>query len=133
MSMADPVLSGKNGSGGNKMQTNILTDEQYKELSKRLIESIEQRYKAIPLNSLKHPQYILKRPVYITLETENDKVIASLDDIEAFAYADTEFEAINLLCEEIINLYEDLKDSGEDLGLLPRKWLQYLEEVIEKR
>ncbi|MFH1563220.1 MAG: hypothetical protein ABIF11_07395 [Nitrospirota bacterium] len=116
------------------MQTNVLTDRQYTELPKRLIEGIEQRYKSIPLNSLKHPQYILKKPLYITLETdENDKVIASLDEIEAFAYADTEFEAINLLCEEIINLYEDLKDSSEDLGVLPRKWLQYLKEVIEKR
>src|SRR4030066_1922051 len=105
------------------MQTNILTDEQYKELSKRLIESIGQRYKAIPLNSLKHPQYILKRPVYITLETDNDKVIASLDDIEAFAYADTEFEAINLLCEEIINIYEDLQADRDNLGKFPKKWL----------
>jgi hypothetical protein len=115
------------------MQTDILTEEQYKDFSKRLIESIEHRYKSIPLNSLKHPRYILKRPVYITLETENDKVIASLDDIEAFAYADTEFEAINLLCEDIISLYEDLKESGEPLGLLPSKWLQYLDEFIERR
>lgn len=28
-------------------------------------------------------------------------VIASLDEIEAFAYADTEFEALNLLCERL--------------------------------
>lgn len=115
------------------MQTNVLTEEQYKVLSKRLIESIERRYKSIPINSLKHPQYILKRPIYITLETEDETVIASLDDIEAFAYADTEFEAVNLLCEEIINLYEDMKTDRENLGVLPMKWLQYLEEVIERK
>jgi hypothetical protein len=116
------------------MQTKeILTDEQYNVLSKKLIDTIERRYKVIPLNILKHPQYSLKRPVYITIEIENDLVIASLDDIEAFAYADTEFEAINSLCEEIINIYEDLKNDKENLGILPQKWLAYLEEVIESK
>jgi hypothetical protein len=57
-------------------------------------------------------------------------VIASLDDIEAFAYADTKFEAINLLCEEIIILYEDLRSDRNLLGKLPIKWLDYLEEII---
>lgn len=116
------------------MQTKeILTDKQYKVLSKKLIDTIERRYKVIPLNTLKHPQYSLKRPVYITIEIENDLVIASLDDIESFAYADTEFEAINSLCEEIINIYEDLKNDKENLGILPQKWLAYLEEVIESK
>jgi hypothetical protein len=52
-------------------------------------------YKIIHLNTLKHPNYILKKPIYISVEIEKDTVIASLDDIEAFAYADTEYEAIN--------------------------------------
>lgn len=80
-----------------------------------------------------YQNYILRKPLYITIEREKNKVIASLDDIESFAYADTEFEAINLLCEEIIYLYEDLKDDREKLGILPRKWLSYLEETIECR
>jgi len=115
------------------MQTDILTDEQYKTISKKLVRSIERHYKVIPLNTLKHSHYTLKKPIYITFETEKDTVIASLDDIEAFAYADTEFEAINLLCKEVINIYEDLKDDKENLGILPKKWLAYLEEVIESR
>lgn len=115
------------------MQTKILTDEQYKILSKKLIDSIEKHYKIVPLNTLKHPHYSLKKPIYITIEMEDDKVIASLDDIEAFAYADTEFEAINSLCEEIIDIYEDLKNDKENLGILPEKWLAYLEEVIETK
>ena len=41
-------------------------------------------------------------------------VVASFDDIEAFAYVDTEYEAINRLSEETINLYEDLKEDREN-------------------
>ncbi len=115
------------------MQTEILTDKQFKALSKNLINTIEKHYKIIPLNSLKNFKYSLKRPIYITIEIDKDKVIASLDDIEAFAYADTEFEAINSLCDEIVNIYEDLKADRKNLGVLPRKWLEYLEDVIENK
>lgn len=115
------------------MQTSILTDEQYKVLSKKLIDSMERHFKIIPLNTLKHHNYILKKPLYITLEIEKDIVIASLDDIEAFAYADTEFEAINRLCEEIINIYEDMQEDRENLGKLPKKWLAFLAEFIGRK
>lgn len=115
------------------MKTEILTDKQYKTLSKKIINTLEKHYKVIPLNTLKHTKYVLRKPVYITIEREKDIFIASLDDIECFTYADTEFEAINLLCEEIINIYEDLRNDRENLGVLPQKWLSYLEEVIEYR
>jgi hypothetical protein len=115
------------------MQTNILTDEQYRILSRKLINTLEAKCRIIPVNTLKSAKYVLKKPIYITLEKEKDIVIASLDDIEAFAYADTEFEAINLLCEEIVHLYEDLVEDRKNLGLLPQKWLQYLEEVLDRK
>lgn len=94
-------------------------------LSKKLINSIERHLKIIPLNTLQHHKYILIKPVYITIEMGKDVIIASLDDIEAFAYADTEFEAINRLCE-------DLQEDRENLGKFPKKWLTFLEEIIEK-
>lgn len=112
------------------MQREVLTKEQYKLLTSNLIKTIEKR-KIVPLNTLKHPHYTLKKPLYITVEIEDNLVIASLDDIEAFAHADTEYEAINRLGEEIVNIYEDLKDDKENLGILPKKWLAFLEEVIE--
>lgn len=113
------------------MQESILTADQYKDLTKKIIHSIDTRYRIIPLNSLKHPKYHLRVPVHITLEFEEDKVIASFDDIEAFSYAETNSEAINQLCEEIIQLYEDLQEDEENLGPLPQKWLHYLKEIIE--
>jgi hypothetical protein len=49
--------------------------------------------------SIPRVKYHLKAPVHITLEFEDEKVIASFDDIEAFSYADTASEAIDLLCK----------------------------------
>ncbi|MEA3437373.1 MAG: hypothetical protein U9R43_12965 [Thermodesulfobacteriota bacterium] len=115
------------------MQQSILTPDQYKDLSKKIIYAVDTRYRIIPLNSLKHPKYHLKAPIYVTLEFEEDKVIASFDDIEAFSYADTTSEAIDSLSDEIIQIFEDLMEDKENLGSLPRKWLQYLEEIIECR
>lgn len=115
------------------MQSQILSAEQYKILSKKLINTIEGHVRIIPLNTLKHSKYILKKPIYITIEKEKKNVIASFDDIEAFAYADTEFEAINSLCQEVIDIYEDLKADKNNLGILPKKWLEYLEEIIDKK
>ena len=115
------------------MQESILTPDQYKDFSKKIIHAIHTRYRIIPLNSLKHPKYHLKFPIHVTLEFEEDKVIASFDDIEAFSYADTASEAINLLSDEIVQIFEDLMEDKENLGTLPQKWLQYLEEIIECR
>jgi len=112
------------------MQTEILTEEQYKNFSKNLIKAVESRCRIVPLNSLKKSGYSLNGPIYVTIETDENAVIASLDDIEAFAYADTEFEAVNGLCEEIVVLYEDLKKNRDSLGILPKKWLGYLDSVI---
>ena len=112
------------------MPTELLTDEQYRDFSRNLIKAVESRCRILPLNSLKIPGYILNKPIYITIEMEVDVVIASLDDIEAFASADTEFEAVNGLCEEIVELYEDLRKDRENLGTLPQKWLAFLDEVI---
>ena len=112
------------------MRTEILTEEQYKDFSKNLIKVVEGRLRIVPLNSLKKSGYSLKAPIYVTIERDEDFFIASLDDIEAFAYADTEFEAINGLCEEIVALYEDLRENRDNLGVLPKKWLEYLDEVI---
>jgi hypothetical protein len=115
------------------MQESILTPDQYKDLSKKIIHAVDTRYRILPLNSLKHSKYHLKVPIHVTLEFEEDKVIASFDDIEAFSYADTASEAIDLLSDEIIQIFEDLLKDKENLGSLPRKWLQYLEEIIECR
>lgn len=113
------------------MQESILTPDQYRDLTKNILHSMESRFRIIPLNSLKHPKYRLKAPVHINLEYVEDQVVASFDDIEAFAYAETESEAINQLSEEIVSIYEDLQKDEDNLGPLPNKWWQYLKEIVE--
>src|SRR3989337_4130527 len=103
------------------MQTEVLTDEQYKDFSKNLIKAVESRCRIVPLNSLKNQVYTLNAPIYITIEMDEDVIIASLDDIEAFAYADTEFEAINGLCEEIIYVYLYFKKNKKKICPLTSK------------
>ena len=115
------------------MQETILTPDQYKDLSKKIIHAVDTRYRIIPLNSLKDPKYRLKAPIHVTLEFDEDKVIANFDDIEAFSYADTASEAIDLLCGEIIQVFEELVEDRENLGTLPQRWLAYVEEIIECR
>ena len=112
------------------MEHPILSNEQYRDLSKKIMYAVEKQCRIIPINSLRHPKYHLKNPVYITLEFSENEVIASLDDIEAFTHAGTEFEAVDQLCEEIIRIYEDLTADRNNLGPLPQKWLQYLEGVV---
>ena len=112
------------------MEAQILSNEQYRDLSRKIMHAVEKQCRVVPMNSLRHPMYRLKTPVFISLEFLENEIIASLDDIEAFAHADTEFEAIDLLCEEIIQVYEDLLEDRENLGILPQKWLQYLEGLI---
>jgi hypothetical protein len=99
--------------------------------ARKILKKIESNLKIIPLNSLRNKKYSLRYPVYITVEYENGHVIASFDDIEAFAYADNEFEAIDMLCREIIVLYDELQEDQENLGPLPQQWLQILQNFIQ--
>jgi len=98
--------------------------------ARKILKKIESNFKIIPLNSLRNEKYSLKYPVYITIEHEDNNVIASFDDIEAFAYSDNEFEAVDLLCNEIVTLYEDLTENKDNLGPLLQKWLSILQGFI---
>ena len=104
--------------------------EQVAFYARKILKKIESNFKIIPLNSLRDSRYTLKHPMYITIEYEDRQVIASLDDVEAFAYSDNEFEAINLLCQEIVFLYDDLNENKDQLGPLPQTWFSILQDFI---
>jgi len=114
----------------------IQSDLKRKELrnwSKKIINEIRSDFRIVPLNSLKTSKYFLKKPLIILLERDGNQYIASLDDVEVFVVSDTEYEAIDGICEEIVQLYEDLLDSSHRLGPLPLRWYQFLNDYIEKR
>ncbi len=63
----------------------------------------------------------------LVVESEKAQV-----EVEAFASANTEFEAIELLKADIANLYLDLtKTPPEKLGRAPKRWLEVLSLLIQ--
>jgi hypothetical protein len=113
------------------MSLSVVEPDRVSYYARKILRKIETNFKIIPINSLRNRQYSLKSPIYITIEYDNGHVIASFDDIEAFAYSDNEFEAVDMLCEEIVILYRDLVENQENLGPLPRKWLSTLHNFIQ--
>lgn len=96
------------------------------------LEEIQQG-RIVPLNSLKSERYVLKKPIYITIDSDKDGSIANFEDVEIYATGDTDGEAIDALCENIIELYKHMVSSKRNLGPLPKKHLICLEEFIEDR
>lgn len=108
-------------------------EEDIRKLSRQIANQLRLDFRIVPLNGLKSENYNLSKPIMILLEKDENGYIASWDDVEAFHSAETEYEAINGLCEEIVNLYEDLNEPDVNLGPLPRKWLLHLQDHIQAR
>ena len=77
--------------------------------------------------------YNLKCPISVVVEEYDEETVARFPEVEAFASAATEGEAIALLKKDIVELYEELLASDEDeLGKLPRQWRRALSHLIQK-
>ncbi len=77
--------------------------------------------------------YKLTESILITIEEYlgDDTVIASFPEVEAFGEGTTETEAILNLKLSILDLYSELKETPVDeLGNLPRSWLNVLQKII---
>lgn len=79
---------------------------------------------------LGNTQYELTRPIQIVLEEDEEETVARIPELNLYASADTDSEAINELKQEVINLYEELESSHRKLGPLPQSWLQTLRKLI---
>lgn len=82
---------------------------------------------------LANSQYELTVPLQIVLEENQEETVARIPELNLYASADTDSEAINELKQEIIQLYEDLQSSDRKLGPLPESWLQTLRKLIIKK
>jgi hypothetical protein len=77
--------------------------------------------------------YSLRCPITVVIEEYDEETVARLPEVEAFASAATEPEALTLLKEDIVGLYEDLISTPEEqLGALPRQWRAVLLRLIDK-
>jgi len=81
------------------------------------------------------PKYRLRTPLIpIAVEewSESD-FVAHWHDVEAVGYGDDKWSAIDNLKQDIIDLYENLRETDDSkLGQHPRRWKQILAQVIEE-
>ena len=78
-------------------------------------------------------KYELSTPLQIVLEEDEEETVARIPELNLYASADTDSEAIKELKQEIIQLYDDLHSSHRKLGPLPESWLQTLRKLIVKK
>lgn len=100
-----------------------------------LTEAVEDTVKIsnATIYELGNSQYELTTPMQIVLEEDQGETVARIPELNLYASADTDSEAINELKQEIINLYEDLQSSDRKLGPLPKSWLETLRKLIVRK
>lgn len=89
-------------------------------------------YRNIFIGTLHSEDYVLRKPIPVSIEHEEQVYVASNYDLGLYGYGDTENEAIDDLRESIIGCYEDLKQEKE-LGPIPSRMMAYYEEIIDER
>lgn len=90
--------------------------------------------KTMVLHDFSSEVYALRQPLAIVVEQYASETVASFPNIEAFGAGSSEPEAIALLEQEIIDLYEQLQLIDQrELGPIPRGWLRVLNKLLEKR
>lgn len=73
-------------------------------------------------------------PIPITIEEFDDEVVATWPEVEVYASAETESEAIAKLKQEIVQLFEELRATPDkELGKLPRSWKRILLDTIRMK
>ncbi len=100
-----------------------------------LTEAIQETVKTYnaTIYELGNNEYDLTMPLQIVLDEGQEETVARIPELNLYASADTDSEAINELKQEVINLYEDLESSDRKLGPLPQSWLQTLRKLIVKK
>ncbi len=81
---------------------------------------------------LNSEKYRLTHPISIVIEEYPDETVARWPEVEAFGSGATEAEAIAILKQDIVLLFEYLVASSDDeLGKLPQGWKRILQRIIE--
>ncbi|MCH8290573.1 hypothetical protein IH992_05695 [Candidatus Poribacteria bacterium] len=83
---------------------------------------------------LNSPKYKLKVPIHVVVEEWPDnEFIAHWHDVEAIGFGEGKQEVLEALQQDIIDLYEDLKNTDDNcLGKLTFKAKQILQTAIEE-
>ena len=76
--------------------------------------------------------YLLNRPLFVSIEEDDNEVVASVPELRASGFGSTDGEAIDDLKSILGELYRDLIETPDDkLGRLPLAWRRILVELVE--
>jgi hypothetical protein len=100
-----------------------------------ILPQIERHFqkKSILIYSLHSPSLKLKEPLAVHLEYDKKEVIVFCYDLDIFGYGETETEALKDLRKTITDLYYELKENKDNLGILPKQVWNYLSSIIEEK
>ena len=82
------------------------------------------------ISNLRHDKYKLTQPIPVSIEYENNVVIASFYDVDVYGTGDDIQEAITDLCSQIIEVYELYSQNLNHLGPVPAREWKYLQTII---
>jgi|SRR3989339_796363 len=82
--------------------------------------------------NLRSDKYRLVLPLPVTLSIENDIYAVTTYDLNMFGYGESEDEAIQDLCDAIVEYYEELEDNQNCLGKVPAQHKHFLDQMIQK-
>lgn len=83
--------------------------------------------------SLGNSKYELTIPLQVVLEEDDTETVARVPELNIYASADTDTEAIFELKRELITYYEHLRASKRKLGPLPQSHLETLKRLITEK
>lgn len=117
--------------------TEVIYDGVYERPSRNEedIRALKMRPTIIPTQifSLPSEKYKLRVPVDVILEIYADETLALLPELTLCGEGGNEFEAIDDLKTDIVDLLEDLEGIPEaDLGEAPKLWKRSLELMVER-
>lgn len=82
------------------------------------------------LQDLRIPKLRLVAPLFVTVEEQDDIVVASNVDLDTFGYGDTEAEALDDLRAVIVETCFDLKSDQANLGPHLQAIWNYLNRIV---
>jgi len=106
---------------------------------KQLLQSIQTplRHPAdgttIFIGDLRSNEYRLNMPIPVTIEYDEDTVIASFYDVEEYGVGEDLEEALSDFCAGLVEYYESLEENVHCLGPLPARHWKYLKTLISRQ
>ncbi|HEX9650478.1 MAG TPA: hypothetical protein VGA21_07950 [Cyclobacteriaceae bacterium] len=84
-----------------------------------------------PINNLYNPGYSLKKPLYITCQFIGDEFFGFVDELDIYAYGNSEPEVISEIHEDISNILYLLHHPDGELGRKAKKIKKFLSSLVD--